>query len=383
MKRDKKVNYLILITGIAALFGVSWTSLAVQQPLLITVTKGFGVSLYASNLKDAKQLAIGEQGTVFVGSGKAGTVTALVDTDHDGHVEKRYLIAKGLTHPDAISFHDGSLYVAVGHRILKYAGIEQRLRRPGRPVIVYDKLPKQKKRTSRTLHFGPDGRLYVGISAGCNVCEPETPLGSIIAIDINTGASELIAGGIRSVKGFDWSPQDNALWFADSGRDWMGDNIPADEINRVEQKGAHFGFPYLHGRTVLEPAYRRPKNLNITVPEYELPAHVKPAGVRFYRGKQFPVKYRNQLFVAENGSWNRSSKVGFQVVWLELKDNHVVKRNTLVSFLDGAFPVARPYSLAVGQDGALYISDDLKGNIYRLFYKNSSLTQSDTAGSES
>ncbi|MCL1078328.1 L-sorbosone dehydrogenase [Parashewanella spongiae] len=370
MKLNIKYKLFVWFASFIALLAAANQVIAASKPLLITVTKGFGVTLYASNLGDAKQLAIGDKGTVFVGSGKTGTVTALVDTDLDGRVEKRYVIAKGMKNPDAIAFHNGSLFVAVENRILRFSDIEQRLRRPGRPAVIYDNLPESKKRGSRTMHFGPDGRLYVAVGASCNVCEPETPLGSIIAIDVTSGANELIASGVRSVKGFDWSPTDDALWFADSGRDWMGDNIPADEINRVEQKGSHFGFPYLHGRTVVEPAYRKPKSLTITLPTFELPAHVEPVGVRFYRGTQFPEKYHDQLFVAENGSWNRSSKVGYQVVWLEVENNKVVKRNTLISFLDGAFPVARPYSLAIGHDGAMYISDDLKGNIYRLFYKN-------------
>ena len=341
-----------------------------SQPLHITVTKGFGVTLYASGLGDAKQIAIGDKGTVFVGSGKAGTVIALVDSDQDGQVEKRYWIAKGLKSPEALAFHDGNLYVAVENRILKYRSIEQRLRRPGRPQTIYDQLPTPKKRAYRAMHFGADGRLYVSLSAPCNVCEADQPLGGIIAIDVNTGSTEQIATGIRRIRGFDWSPVDDALWFADSGRDWMGDNLPADEINRITHNGEHFGFPYLHGASVKERAYIKPKNLKITLPEYELPAHVEPVGVKFYKAKQFPEKYHNQLFVAENGSWNRSSKVGYQIVWLQIENNKVIGRNTLVSFLDGEFPVARPYSLAIGHDGAMYISDDLKGNLYRLFYKD-------------
>ncbi|MBM7070659.1 PQQ-dependent sugar dehydrogenase [Shewanella sp. 202IG2-18] len=360
---NKFRNYVVAVALLVT------TTAVASQSLHITVTKGFGVSLYASGLGDAKQLAIGDRGTVFVGSGKAGIITALVDSDHDGRVEKRYVIAKGLKSPEAIAFYDGDLYVAVENRILKYRSIEQRLRRPGRPQIIYDKLPKPKKRAHRAMHFGDDGRLYVSLSAPCNVCEAEQPFGGIIAIDVNTGSTEQIATGIRRIRGFDWSPTDGALWFADSGRDWMGDNIPADEINRVTYKGEHFGFPYLHGASVKERAYIKPKNLQITLPEYELPAHVEPIGVKFYKAKQFPEKYHNQLFVAENGSWNRSSKVGYQIVWLQLENNKVISRNTLVSFLDGEFPVARPYSLAIAQDGAMYISDDLKGNLYRLFYK--------------
>jgi len=342
---------------------------AVSQPMMITVTKGFGLTLYASDMGDAKQIALGDKGTLFVGSHKKGTIQALVDSNADGRVDKRYVVAKGLEAPEAIAFYKGDLYAAVGERIIRFADIENRLRRPGRGKEVYDRLPGKTNKSRRALNFGPDGRLYVAIGAPCNVCEAIAPFGSIIAIDIETGSSEQIATGIRNVTGFDWSPIDNALWFADLGRDWMGDRLPPDEINRVEHSGAHYGFPYIHAKSVVEPAYDRPQNIKITLPIYELPAHVAPMGLHFYRGQQFPVKYHNQMFVAENGSWNRSSKIGYQVVMLEIENQQVIKRSTVVSFLDGEFPVARPYALLTAPDGAMYISDDLKGNIYRLFYK--------------
>ncbi|WP_442800648.1 PQQ-dependent sugar dehydrogenase [Shewanella sp. AS1] len=351
-----------------ALFTSSGTR-ADNEPIMITVTKGFGLSLYASDLGDAKQMAIGDEGTLFVGSYKSGTIQALVDSNNDGRVDKRYMIDKGLDYPEAIAFYKGDLYVAENERIIRYLDIENRLRRPGRPKEVYEHLPEQVNKSSRAMHFGPDGRLYVAIGSPCNVCEPQAPFGSIIAIDTQTGSSEQIATGMRTVTGFDWSPVDNKLWFADQGRDWMGDRLPPDEINRIDRQGAHYGFPYVHATSVLEPAYEKPKGLKVTPPVFELPAHVAPMGLLFYRGDQFPQRYHDQLFVAENGSWNRSSKIGYQVTMLSLEGQQVTKRQTVVSFLDGEFPVARPYGLTMAPDGAIYISDDLKGNIYRLYYK--------------
>ncbi|WP_418346782.1 PQQ-dependent sugar dehydrogenase [Shewanella psychrophila] len=344
--------------------------LLAAQAMMITVTKGFDLTLYASELGDAKQMALGDKGTLFVGSHKKGTIEALVDSNADGRVDKRYMVAKGLDNPEAIAFHNGALYVAVDDKIVSFVDIESRLRRPGRGKEIYDRLPGQTNKSRRAMHFGPDGRLYVAIGAPCNVCEAVAPFGSIIAIDIETGSSEQVALGIRSVTGFDWSPIDGALWFADEGRNWMGDRLPPDEINRLENTGEHFGFPYIHATSVIEPAYDKPKNLKITLPKFELPAHVGPMGLHFYSGKQFPAKYHNQMFVAENGSWNRSSKIGYQVVMLEIEEQKVIKRSTVVSFLDGGFPVARPYALLTAPDGAMYISDDLKGNIYRLYYKD-------------
>lgn len=348
------------------------SAFAGSQSIMITVAKGFGLSLYASDIGDAKQMAMGANGTLFVGSNKSGTIHALVDSNQDGRVDKRYVIAKGLESPDAIAFHNGDLFVATENQIVRFVDIEQRLRRPSRPKEIYSDLPYSEKKSSRAINFGPDGRLYVSIGAPCNVCEAPVPYSSIIAINVDTGASELIAAGVRDASGFDWSPIDKKLWFADQGRDWMGDNLPPDEINRIDVIGSHYGFPYLHASSVVEPAYEKPKNLKITLPMYELPAHVAPTGLAFYRGSQFPDIYHNQLFVAENGSWNRSSKVGYQVVMLKIEDQKVVSRETVVSFLDGEFPVARPFALLSASDGAMYISDDLKGNVYRLFYKGDS-----------
>jgi glucose/arabinose dehydrogenase len=368
-----RLRSYVNLGGKFAFMGVMFLALtpilaSAAQSVMITVTKGFGLSLYASDLGDIKQLTVGDEGTLFVGSQKSGTVYALVDSDQNGQVDKRYLIARGLDYPEALAFHDGSLYVTEDDRIIRFEEIESRLRRPSRAREVYSNLPSLDKKYSRSMHFGPDGRLYIAIGSPCNVCEAASPFGSILAINVDTGASEQVASGLRSVIGFDWSPDTNKLWFADLGRDWMGDNIPADEINRLDVKGSHFGFPYLHGKNVIEPAYDKPENLNITLPEFELPAHVAATGLSFYRGEQFPERYRKQIFVAENGSWNRSSKVGYQIVMLEMEDNKIIKRETVVSFLDGEFPVARPFDVINAPDGAMYISDDLKGNIYRLFY---------------
>lgn len=340
----------------------------------IKVANGFGISLYASNLGDAKQLAIGDNGTLFVGTGKSGIIHALVDTNGSGRVNKRYVVAHGLNIPEAIAFYQGALYVASDKKILRYRDIENNLKRRARPEVVYQKLPADVAKSPRAMRFGPDGRLYIAVGANCNVCETEPPFGQLLAINLDTGSSEVIASGIREVTGFDWSVDDK-LWFADLGRNWLGDNLPADELNRVDDIGAHYGFPYMHGKALKETAFTKPKDLMLTEPVYELPAHVSPKGLHFYRGRQFPSQYKNQLFVAENGSWNRSSKVGYQVVLLQLEAQRVVKRTTMVSFLDSEFPVAQPHSLITAPDGALFISDDFKGRVYRLFYKDNNQVQ--------
>lgn len=359
-----------LIIGIILCVGPFTFSLN-AAPITITVAKGFVVSLYASGLGDAKQLAIGDKGTLFVGSSKSGLLTALVDRDNNGQVDYRYTISKNLYNPDALAFYGGDLYVAIKNRILRYPNIESRLKRPIRPVTLFDGLPNKNKSNRRVMAVSPEGKLYIAIAAGCNVCLPSEPLGGILEINTRTGEAVQVATGVRKVLGMDWSPTSQKLWFSDNGRDWMGDNLPPDEINLLEKKGAHFGFPYIHGNNVVEPRFKQPPELIITKPIFELPAHVTPVGVHFYRGKQFPKEYHNQLFVAENGSTNRSSKVGYQLVKLNIENEKVTSRTPVISFLDGEFPVAKPHSLVTAPDGAMFISDDYKGNIYRLYYKGS------------
>jgi len=373
-----KNNSRQIFIGLSVLFAqlILGATRVAAEPVMITVSKGFGLSLFASDLGDAKQLALGTNGTLFVGSYKKGIITALVDANQDGRVDKRYIVAKGLHYPEAIAFHDGALYIAEDERIVKLVDIESRLKRPGRPKEVYDRLPGNTKKSRRSMRFGPDGRLYIAIGSPCNVCEPAAPFGSIIAINVYTGESEQVVSGVRRVGAFDWSPKKEELWFSELGRDWMGDNLPPDELNKVSIVGAHYGFPYVHATNIAEPAYDKPKNLTVVAPEFELPAHVGPLGLHFYRGKQFPERYHNKMFIAENGSWNRSSKVGYQIVFLDISDKHAIKRRTVVSFLDGEFPVASPYSILTAPDGAMYISDDLKGSVYRLFYKNAPKNQS-------
>ncbi len=364
----KPKGNITICVGLLSLL-IANLGISAQASVMLTVSKGFGMSLYASGLGDVKQIALGDKGTLFVGTGDTGHLMALVDENQDGRVDRRYVLDRHMNRPEALAFYQGDLYVAEDDKILKFLDVETRLKRPGRPKVVYSGLPPVEKGATRSMAFGPDGRLYLALGVPCNVCDARTPYGSILAIDPDTGNAEQVATGVRRVLGMDWSPDKQELWFGDNSREWMGDNLPADEINRLAKPGEHFGFPYMHGENTREPSFKLPSQLNTRKPEYELPAHVSPAGVHFYRGESFPVKFRQQLFVAEHGSTNRSSKVGYQVVVLSLDGNRVTERTTLVSFLDGEFPVARPYALVTAPDGALYISDDLKGNIYRLYYK--------------
>ena len=285
----------------------------------LKVPAGFKVELFADNLPNARTMVAGDKGTVFIGTRSAGNVYAI-------HKNKKYLIASGLEMPNGISFKNGSLYVAEVSRILRFDHIEKNLANPSKPIVIRDDLPIEIHHGWRYMAFGPDGRLYIAIGAPCNICLEEDVIKNFAQIrSMNAdGTDERVeAKGIRNSVGFTWHPQTKKLWFSDNGRDWMGDDIPPDEINRVDQRGQHFGFPYCHGGTVADPKFNRYPCKSFIPPVKQLGAHVAPLGIAFYTGRQFQEKYRNQLFVVEHGSWNRSKKTGYRVAIATLKGSRL------------------------------------------------------------
>ncbi len=335
----------------------------------IELPPGFRISLFADDVPNARTLALGERGTVFVGTRTAGNVYALRDENNDGKADKKYRIARGLNMPNGLAFHDGALYVAEIDRLLKFENIEAHLSSPPKPVVVRDDLPIETHHGWRYIGFGPDDHLYLAIGAPCNVCLEEG-YAQIRRMRPDGTGEEVFAEGVRNSVGFAWHPQTGEMWFTDNGRDWLGDDQPADEINRVTKPGQHFGFPFCHGGIVPDPEYGRGKSCNNYVPPAQrLPAHVAPLGIIFYTGKQFPEKYKNQILVAEHGSWNRSKKSGYKVSLVELKNNKPVAYTTFASgWKQGEKAWGRPAYLLVQPDGSLLISDDKNGVIYRVTY---------------
>lgn len=310
-----------LLTVGAGLLTLVASSLPVDH---LQLPEGFSISVYADNIEDARQMALGDKGTVFVGSRTAGKVYALVDTNGDGRiddkVDKKYTIATGLNMPSGIAFRDGSLYVAALSKILRYDNIESSLENPPDSVVVTNKLPSDKYHGWKYLGFDPDGYLYVPVGVPCNACiTHDKRHGTILRLDVKTGKIEIFAKGIRNSVGFDWDPKTGELWFTDNGRDWLGDDLPPDELNRAYRKGLHFGFPYVHGNNVYDPEFKKEQKLwkekeRLIKPELELGAHVAPLGMTFYRGEQFPENYKNRIVIAEHGSWNRSKKTGYRLI---------------------------------------------------------------------
>jgi len=335
--------------------------------------KGFQITLYAAALESPRELALGDNGVVFVGTLKDKVYALQPNADFTQAKEVR-IIVRGLRSPNGVAFKKGALYVAEIERILRYDNILEHLDKPPKPVIINRRLPDKKWHGFRYIQWGPDDYLYISIGMPCNIClEEDERFGTIARINPNKPDSLTIyARGLRNTVGFDWDPKTHHLWFTDNGQDMLGDNLPPEEINRADKAGMDFGFPYFYGNNIPTPQYGHLKtSQGMTPPVYELPAHTAPLGLRFYQGGNFPKAYQGNFFIAEHGSWNRSEKTGYQVIRGIIEDNTIISIEPFVSgWLQNDIPWGRPVDLLIMPDGALLISDDLNGVIYRVSYKD-------------
>ena len=334
---------------------------------------GFTISVYADNLPNARSLALGDNGIVFVGTGAKGNVYAVQDSNNDGMAEQRHIIASNLNMPNGVAFKDGSLYVAEISRIIRFDHITQQLANMPKPVVVYDQFPSDKHHGWKYLRFGPDNKLYTAVGAPCNICKPEKEIyASLVRLNPDGSDLEILASGIRNTVGFDWQPGTNALFFTDNGRDYLGDDSPPDELNQWSVKGEHFGYPYCHGGEIPDPEFAADKKCRqFTAPTWKFKAHIAALGLRFYQGKQFPVEYKNQLFVAQHGSWNRTVPQGYRVVLIKFDQGKPVSEQDFISgwlTKDGNV-LGRPVDILALPDGSLLISDDKLGVIYKVSYQ--------------
>lgn len=342
-----------------------------QAPLpleKIRLPPGFTIELVA-RVPNARGMTFGSEGTLFVGSNN-GLVHA-VSMPARGPAVVR-VIARGLREPAGGAFRDGALYVSAVSRILRYDGIERRLDDPPAPVVVTERFPTDGHHGRKFIAFGPDGKLYVPVGAPCNVCDPDPErYANLGRMNPDGSGYEVIARGVRNSVGFDWHPRTKELWFTDNGRDWMGDDQPPDELNRAARAGGHFGFPFCHGGTIADPQYGgRRACSEFVAPAQNLGPHVGALGMRFYSGNQFPDAYRDQVFIAEHGSWNRSTKIGYRVslVRFDGEGRAIAYEPFAEGWLDGGSVWGRPADVAVAADGSLMVSDDSAGAVYRIRY---------------
>lgn len=340
----------------------------------LKVPGGFKVEVWAEGIPEARSLALGDKGTVFVSNRNAKNVYAIVDKGGSREVKT---ILKGLNSPNGVAFSKGTLYVAERDRITRYDGIESRLDNPPEGKVVAENLDpdKQPGHFWKFLAVGPDGKLYFNNGSPQNITMPSYIQAAILRVDPKTGLVENFAQGVRNSVGFDWDPKTRNLWFTEHGRDWLGDDMPSDELNVATRAGQHFGFPYCHQGDTLDPEYGKQRSCKeFNPPALKLGGHVAPLGMRFYRGKMFPAEYQGNIFMAQHGSWNRTTKQGYRVMRVVVQGTKVVKSEPfLTGFLTdekGDPPMwGRPVDVLVMKDGALLVSDDYNGILYRVSYK--------------
>lgn len=368
------VGTLLMIVGFLASCTSPKEELAFDPSLsAIKLPTGFSISVYAE-VDNARSMALSPEGTLYVGNRNGNKVYAVKDTDGDFIADKKWVLDSGLNMPNGVALKDGDLYVAEVSRILKFTDIENKLDNPGEPTVVYDKFPTETHHGWKYISFGPDGKLYVPVGAPCNICESEDSIfAAIHRMNADGTGLELFASGVRNTVGFTWHPETKDLWFTDNGRDMLGDDIPPCELNSAPTAGMHFGYPYCHGGTIKDPEFGDKRACDEFVkPMQNLGAHVAPLGLKFYTGNMFPAEYKNQIILAEHGSWNRSKKSGYKLSIVKLQDGKVVSYEPFVTgWLDEEAQKAsgRPVDVLQMPDGSLLVSDDQAGKIYRIVYK--------------
>jgi glucose/arabinose dehydrogenase len=341
----------------------------------IKLPAGFKIEVYAE-VENARSLAMSPSGIIYVGNRDKDKVYAVKDTDGDYTADKKWTIASDLDMPNGVAFRDGDLYVAETTRILKFTGIESKLANPGKPVVINDSYPKQDGHQWKYIAFGPDGKLYVPVGAPCNICDPDDQIfASITRLNADGTGREIYAEGVRNTVGFTWHPETKELWFTDNGRDNLGDEVPNCELNYAPKAGMHFGFPYCHEGSVKDPEFGGKRACKDFVPPVQkMGPHVAPLGLKFYTGEMFPNSFKNQLFVARHGSWNRTKKSGHDLVFVKIENNKPAGLETFASgWLDDETQKVwgRPVDVLQLPDGSLLVSDDQANVIYRISYKQS------------
>jgi len=341
----------------------------------ITLPEGFKISLFAEDVTNARSMDISPSGTVYVGTRKEGSVYAVQDTDGDNKADKTYTLYSDGNMPNGVAFKDGDLYIAEVNRILKIEDIESKLDNPGEPIVVYDKYPTESHHGWKYIAFGPDDKLYVPVGAPCNICESEDEIfNTITRMDADGSNMEIVQRGVRNTVGFTWHPETEELWFTDNGRDMMGDEIPACELNRAEKDYQHFGYPYCHQGDLLDPKFGKGKSCDSYVaPAQNLGPHTAPLGIEFPVTNMFPAAYSTRALIAEHGSWNRSKKIGYRISMVPLAENtRSTAYDTFASgWLDEEKDEAwgRPVDIEFMKDGSMLISDDFAHVIYRVTYE--------------
>ncbi|MBR0795177.1 PQQ-dependent sugar dehydrogenase [Bradyrhizobium jicamae] len=334
----------------------------------LKVPAGFNVEVYAAGMANARSLALGDKGTVFVGSRLVDKVYAIVNKDGKRSVK---VIASGLYRPNGVAFKDGTLYIAELSQVSRIDKIEDLLDNPPKPTVIYDKLPKDEAHGWKFIAIGPDNKLYVPVGQPGNNVLHDDAHGQIRRMNLDGSGAEVYALGVRNSVGFDWNPATRQMYFTDNGRDWLSETVPEDELNRVTKAGEDFGAPFCYQGNIIDQELGWGKSCkDYTPPVGLMGAHSASLGMRFYTGSMFPKRYKNAIFVARHGSWNKTQKQGGDVVVVRLKRDGTVKsiEPFMTGFLEDNKYIGRPVDVMLLKDGSLLVSDDWNGAVYRVSY---------------
>lgn len=335
----------------------------------VRLPAGFKIEVYASGLPEARQMAWGANGTLFVGSYNATNVYAV--TEQDGKRQVRTIL-KGLNMPTGIAFRDGALYVVAIDKLMRYDNAEANLDHMPAPVVVYDDMPSFAAHGWKYIVADKDGSMYLPFGPPFNVGIPPTSLSQVRRVDPKTGLAEIMALGVRNSVGGDIDPRTGDYWFTENARDWMSDDTPSDKLNHITKIGEHFGYPYCHQGDMPDPKFARGhKCSEFTAPVVKLGAHVAPLGMKFYTGSQFPAEYQNNIFIAEHGSWNRHKYQGARInrVVVDADGKNAHDEVFAEGWLSGDQDYAgRPTDILQAKDGSLLVADDWAGAVYRISY---------------
>ncbi|WP_407166355.1 PQQ-dependent sugar dehydrogenase [Bradyrhizobium sp. ORS 111] len=329
---------------------------------------GFNVEVYAAGMANARSMALGDKGTVFVGSRLVDKVYAIINKDGKRSVK---VLASGLYRPNGVAFKNGTLYIAELSQVSKIDNVEDVLDNPPKPTVIYDKLPKDEAHGWKFIAIGPDNKLYVPVGQPGNNVLHDADHGQIRRMSLDGSGAEVYALGVRNTVGFDWNPETKQMYFTDNGRDWLSETVPEDELNRVTKAGEDFGAPYCYQGNIIDQELGWGKSCkDYTPPVGLMGPHTASLGMRFYTGSMFPKTYKNAIFVARHGSWNKTQKQGGDVVVVKLNKDGTVKsvEPFLTGFLQDNKYVGRPVDVMLLKDGSLLVSDDWNGAIYRVSY---------------
>ena len=334
---------------------------------------GFKAEIWASGLPGGRAMAVSDDGKkVYVGTRIIGRVYEVTD---EGSKRSVRVVVDKLTQPAGVALKGDSLYVFAIDKVLRFDGITKNSDVKPEDMTAKFELPPEQHHNWKYVAFGPDGKLYVPFGSPCNICEPPTKeYGQIRRYNADGSGKEVLATGVRNSVGFDWHPKTKELWFTDHGRDWAGDKGFEDELNKISKPGGFYGFPYCHNYNTPDPDIKKAKACEgVTKPVALLGAHSAGMGIKFYTGKMFPAEYQNTAFIARKGSWNREKPNGFDVVNVRIGEGGKASIKPFASgFQEGKDSYkfwGRPAYLAQMPDGALLLSDEQTGAIYRISYE--------------